>query len=36
LEVEQVAYLDDGRAFEYSISRHRSDTIIFKTLSIRA
>lgn len=36
LEVEQVAYLDDGRAFEHSISRHRSDKIIFKTLSIRA
>ena len=35
-EVEQVAYLDDGRAFEHSISRHRSDKIVFKTLSIRA
>jgi len=22
LEVEQIGYIDDGRAFEYSISRH--------------
>jgi len=36
LEVEQVAYLDDGRAFEHSISRHRGYKIVFKTLSIRA
>ena len=25
LEVRQVAYLADGRPFEYSISRHTSD-----------
>ena len=25
LEVEQVGYLDDGRPFEYSVSRHVSD-----------
>ncbi|WP_278402661.1 UTRA domain-containing protein [Megamonas rupellensis] len=24
-EVEQIAYLDDGRIFEYSKSRHRAD-----------
>jgi GntR family transcriptional regulator len=35
LEVEQIAFLDDGRAFEYSISHHRSDQIVFKTVSIR-
>lgn len=36
LEVEQIAYLDDGRAFEYSVARHRSDKIVYKSLSIRA
>lgn len=35
LEVEQIAFLDDGRAFEYSISHHRSDQIVFKSVSIR-
>lgn len=35
LEIEQTAYLDDGRAFEYSVSRHRSDKIVYKSLSIR-
>ena len=35
LEVEQVAFLDDGRPFEYSISRHRGDEIEFKTVSIK-
>ena len=27
LEVEQVAYLDDGRILSTSISRHRADSI---------
>lgn len=35
LEVEQVAFLDDGRPFEYSISRHRGDEIEFKTVSMK-
>lgn len=35
LEIEQVAFFDDGRPFEYSISRHRGDKIAFKTVSIR-
>jgi GntR family transcriptional regulator len=35
LEIEQVAFLDDGSPFEYSISRHRGDKIAFKTVSIR-
>lgn len=35
LEIEQVAFFDDGRPFEYSISRHRADKIAFKTVSIR-
>lgn len=34
-EVEQVAYLDDGRIFEYSISHHRSDKFELKTISFR-
>lgn len=36
LEVEQVAYLSDGRIFEYSTSRHRADRFALKTISIRA
>lgn len=32
LEVEQIAYLDDGRIFEYSLSRHRADC--FELLSV--
>lgn len=35
LEVTQVAFFDDGRPFEYSISRHRGDKIAFKTVSIK-
>ena len=35
LEVEQVAYLDDGRIFEYSISRHRADCFELRTVSVR-
>jgi GntR family transcriptional regulator len=35
LEVEQVAFLDDGRPFEYSISHHRADKADFKAVSIR-
>lgn len=34
-EVEQVAYLDDGRIFEYSKSHHRSDKFELKTISLR-
>ena len=35
LEVEQVAFFDDGRPFEYSISHHRADKSSFKAVSIR-
>lgn len=35
LEVKQVAFLDDGRPFEYSISRHRSDKNCFRSISVR-
>ena len=35
LEVEQVAFLDDGLPFEYSISRHRGDRNVFRSVSIR-
>lgn len=34
LEVEQVGYLDDGTAFEYSISRHPNG-YEFRTVSVR-
>lgn len=34
LEVEQVAFLDDGRIFEYSKSRHRGDRFELKTVSV--
>lgn len=35
LEVEQVAFLDDGLPFEYSVSRHRGDRNVFRSVSIR-
>ncbi len=35
LEVEQVAYLDDGRIFEYSKSRHRADCFALMSVSLR-
>jgi GntR family transcriptional regulator len=35
LEVEQVAFLDDGQPFEYSICRHRGDESVFRAVSIR-
>lgn len=35
LEVEQVAFLDDGRPFEYSISHHRADKSVFRAVSVR-
>ncbi len=35
LEVEQVAFLDDGRIFEYSKSRHRGDKAEFRSVSIQ-
>ena len=35
LEITQVAFLDDGRPFEYSISRHRGDWNSFRSVSIR-
>lgn len=35
LEVEQVAYLDNGKPFEYSFSRHRYDLFTFSSYSVR-
>lgn len=35
LEVEQLAFLADGRPFEYSKARHRSDKMEFKSVSVR-
>ena len=35
LEVKQVAFLDDGRPFEVSISHHRGDRNAFRSVSIR-
>ena len=34
-EVEQTAYLDDGRIFEYSKSRHRADCFAWMSVSLR-
>jgi GntR family transcriptional regulator len=34
-EVEQVAFLDNGQAFEYSLSVHRYDAFEFKTVILR-
>lgn len=35
LEVEQIAFLDDGRAFAYSRIHHRGDEQAFRVISIR-
>lgn len=35
LEVEQIAYLKNGKAFEYSISRHRYDKFEFTSFSVK-
>ena len=35
LEVTQVAFLDDGRPFEFSIAHHRADRNVFRSVSIR-
>ena len=35
LEVTQVAVLDDGRPFEFSIAHHRADRNAFRSVSIR-
>ena len=34
LEVEIVAYLDNGKVFEYSFSRHRYDKFEFKSITV--
>lgn len=34
LEIEQIAYLDDGRIFEYSISHQRGDKYSFPCVSV--
>jgi len=34
LEIEQVAYLDDGRAFEFSTSHHRGDRYAYRCVSV--
>jgi GntR family transcriptional regulator len=35
LEVEQIAFLDNGQPYEYSKSHHRSDRFEFKSISVR-
>lgn len=35
LVVEQIAFLDNGTPFEYSISRHRYDLFKFSVYSLR-
>lgn len=34
LQVSQVAFLSDGRPFEYSVARHRADISVFRAVSI--
>lgn len=34
LEIERVAYLDNGKVFEYSFSRHRYDKFEFKSITV--
>ncbi|MBE6047428.1 MAG: GntR family transcriptional regulator [Clostridium sp.] len=35
LQVEQIAFLDNGQPFEYSKSSHRADKFEFKSISVR-
>lgn len=35
LEISQVAFLSDGRAFEYSVAHHRGDSNEFRAVSTR-
>ena len=35
LQIEQIAFLDNGQPFEYSKSNHRGDRFDFKSISIR-
>ena len=35
LEIERIGYLDNGKVFEYSFSRHRYDTHEFKAIIIK-
>ena len=35
LQIEQIAFLDNGQPFEYSKSNHRSDKFEFKSISVR-
>ncbi|MCF0146865.1 MAG: GntR family transcriptional regulator [Clostridium sp.] len=35
LEIERIGYLDNGKVFEYSFSRHRYDTYEFKAIIIK-
>ena len=35
LQVEQIAFLDNGQPFEYSKSSHRGDKFEFKSISVR-
>lgn len=35
IEVERIGYLDNGKVFEYSFSRHRYDTYEFKAIIVR-
>ena len=35
LEIERIGYLDNGKVFEYSFSRHRYDTHEFKAIIVR-
>lgn len=35
LEIEQIAYLDNGIPYEYSIARHRYDLFAFNIFSVR-
>ncbi|WP_024613140.1 GntR family transcriptional regulator [Clostridium sp. Ade.TY] len=35
IEVERIGYLENGRVFEYSFSRHRYDKFEFKAVTVR-
>lgn len=35
MEIKKIAHLEDGRVFEYSITRHRYEYFVFKTILIQ-
>lgn len=35
MEIEKLAHLEDGRVFEYSITRHTYESFVFETVFVQ-